>query len=202
MEIHPYYYSLEKRLFDVVLAIFVLIILFPILLMITLLIMIGMGWPVFYLQKRVGKDKKVFEIIKFRTMYVGAQKNQWRYRQHNQAPEPMYKNWDDPRFVSIGRWLAKTGLDELPQLINILKGEMSFIGPRPLPIQEVGKLDKTWNFRYLVRQGVFSEWSTSLKKYLTLQDWKKLEEKTLRRGGLGYEVKTIVATFKTLLLKI
>ncbi|MBU0576162.1 sugar transferase [Patescibacteria group bacterium] len=202
MEIHPYYYSLEKRLFDVVLAIFVLIILFPILLMITLLIMIGMGWPVFYLQKRVGKDKKVFEIIKFRTMYVGAQKNQWRYRQHNQAPEPMYKNWDDPRFVGIGKWLAKTGLDELPQLINILKGEMSFIGPRPLPIQEVGKLDKTWNFRYLVRQGVFSEWSTSLKKYLTLEDWKKLEEKTLRRGGLGYEVKTIVATFKTLLLKI
>ncbi|MBU1885588.1 sugar transferase, partial [Patescibacteria group bacterium] len=109
MEIHPYYLSFQKRIFDLVISLILLIILLPLFLLISLLVLITSGWPVFYHQKRLGENKIVFRIFKFRTMYVGAEKNQWRYRQQNQAPDPMYKNWQDPRFVGIGKWLSRTG---------------------------------------------------------------------------------------------
>lgn len=199
MEIHPYYHSFEKRLFDFSVALFLIFLLIPIFILLSLSIVLTAGWPIFYLQKRLGLNKQVFKIIKFRTMYVGAQKNQWRYRKDNLAPSPMYKNWQDPRFIKIGKWLSKTGLDELPQLINIIKGEMSFIGPRPLPVYEAEKLGKSWDFRYQVKPGIFSEWSANTVPKMTLKKWKKLEKKTLLRGGLKYEISTIFKTLKKII---
>lgn len=190
-----YYHSWLKRFFDVSLSLLLLISLSPLLLLLSLLVLFTAGWPIFYQQKRFGKDKGVFKIIKFRTMYVGAEKNQWRYQEKNVAPVPMYKNWNDPRFVGFGRFLAKSGLDELPQLINILWGQMSFIGPRPLPVYEAKKLNKTWNFRYQVKPGIFSEWSSSLEeRHQSLNEWKELEKTTLKQGGLLYEFKLILST--------
>ena len=199
MEIHPYYHSCEKRAFDLIIAVSLLIIIFPCLLLIGLGIFLTSGWPIFYIQKRYGINKKTFKIIKFRTMYVGAEKNQWRYKKNNQAPSPMYKNWEDPRFVGIGRWLSKIGLDELPQLFNIIKGDMSLVGPRPLPVYEAEKLNKNWNFRYKVKPGIFSEWSAVTNKINSLQDWKKLEKETLKIGGIKYEVKIILKTLQVLI---
>lgn len=199
-DIHPYYHSLKKRLFDFLVAFFLLLILWPVLLVVSLLVLATAGWPIFYQQKRYGKDKKVFRILKFRTMYVGAEKNQWRYQAESVAPTPMYKNWDDPRFVGGGRFLAKSGLDELPQLWNILRGEMSFVGPRPLPVYEAKKLDASWDFRYQVKPGIFSDWSLALsKRHQSLKEWQKLEKKTLQKGGLGYELKVITQTLGRLL---
>lgn len=168
--------------------------LFPLLLVVSSVILITAGWPVFYTQNRYGQNKKVFKILKLRTMYVGAEKNQWRYREDNMAPEPMYKNWYDPRFVGVGRWLSKTGVDELPQLINIAKGEMSLVGPRPLPVYEAKELPADWDFRSEVKPGVFSEWSATRGQADTLAAWKKLERQTLRRGGLNYELSVIKNT--------
>lgn len=198
MEIHPHYHSWEKRSFDLIVGLVLLILLIPLFLLLSLIILLTAGWPVFYIQKRLGLNKKVFRIIKFRTMYVGAEKNQWRYQKNNQAPQPMYKNWADPRFVGIGKWLSKTGLDELPQLFNIIRGEMSLVGPRPLPIYEIEKLSRDWGFRYQVKPGVFSEWSASANKNDSLQNWKKLEKETLKQGGLKYEVGVIFSTFRNL----
>ena len=199
MEIHPYYHSCEKRAFDLIIAVSLLIIIFPCLLLIGLGIFLTSGWPIFYIQKRYGLNKKTFKIIKFRTMYVGAEKNQWRYKKNNQAPSPMYKNWEDPRFVGIGRWLSKIGLDELPQLFNIIKGDMSLVGPRPLPVYEAEKLNKDWNFRYKVKPGIFSEWSAVANKINSLQNWKKLEKETLKIGGIRYEIKIILKTLQVLI---
>ncbi|MBT3249563.1 MAG: sugar transferase [Candidatus Pacebacteria bacterium] len=196
MEIHPHYHSLEKRLFDLVVAPVTLVTLTPIFLLINLVILLTAGWPIFYIQKRRGLNKKIFKIIKFRTMYVGSQNNQWRYQKDNLAPSPMYKNWTDPRFVGTGRLLSKTGLDELPQLLNIIRGEMSFVGPRPLPIHETEKLNNSWDFRYKVKPGVFSQWSLNNKRHNSLTEWKKLEKETLRQGGFTYEVKTIIKTLQ------
>lgn len=199
MEIHPYHHSFEKKLFDFSVALFLIFLLIPIFILLNLSVVLTAGWPIFFLQKRRGLNKKTFKIIKFRTMYVGAQKNQWRYQKHSSAPAPMYKNWADPRFVGIGRWLSKTGLDELPQLLNILKGEMSFIGPRPLPVYEAEKLNKSWDFRYQVRPGIFSEWSAKTVSKMTLKKWKRLEKETLTRGGLKYEISTIFKTLKKII---
>lgn len=198
MEIHPHYHSWEKRLFDLILASGLLIVLAPLFLLISLGILLTASWPVFYLQKRRGLNKKTFKIIKFRTMYVGAEKNQWRYLKDNLAPSPMYKNWADPRFIKIGKWLSKTGFDELPQLLNIIKSQMSLVGPRPLPVYEAEKLSNDWNFRYQVKPGIFSEWSVSVGKHQSLKEWKKLEKKTLEQGGPKYEVAVILATLQSL----
>lgn len=201
MEIHSHYYSLEKRHLDLIVGLVLLILLTPLLLLLSLTILITSGWPIFYIQKRRGLNKKTFKIIKFRTMYVGAEKNQWRYQKDNLAPSPMYKNWTDPRFVGSGKWLSKTGLDELPQLLNIIKGEMSFVGPRPLPENEAEKLNKSWNFRYEVKPGIFSEWSIDAKRNKSLNEWKKLEKETLQQGGVKYEVKTIMETLRNSIWK-
>jgi lipopolysaccharide/colanic/teichoic acid biosynthesis glycosyltransferase len=199
MEIHPYYLSWKKRIFDLIIAIGLLLLASPLLFLIGAGIITTAGLPVIYKQKRAGKNKRVFIIYKFRTMYVGAEKNQWRYRKNNQAPSPMYKNWEDPRFVGIGRWLSKTGLDELPQLFNIIKGNMSLVGPRPLPVYEAEKLNKNWNFRYKVKPGVFSQWSVSANKINSLQDWKRLEKETLKTGGMKYELRIILKTLQILI---
>ena len=197
---HSYYGSWQKRAFDVVLSCILLILLSPILLILSLIVLLTAGWPIFYRQKRFGQDKQNFYLLKLRTMYVGAEKNQWRYQDENLAPTPMYKNWNDPRFVGGGRFLAKSGLDELPQLWNILRGEMSFVGPRPLPMYEAKKLGSDWDFRYQVKPGIFSDWSLALnKRYQSLVQWKKLEKTTLNKGGLSYELKVIVQTLVKLL---
>lgn len=197
---HPYYSSWFKRFFDILLSLILLVILSPLFLLISLLILITTGWPIFYRQNRYGQDKKIFKIIKFRTMYVGAEKNRWRYQEDNIAPQPMYKNWHDPRFVGMGKFLAKTGLDELPQLFNILAGQMSIVGPRPLPVCEAKELNKSWNFRYQVRPGVFSSWSALFnKRHQSLREWRELEMTTLEQGGLTYELRVITRTMSEML---
>jgi lipopolysaccharide/colanic/teichoic acid biosynthesis glycosyltransferase len=193
-QIDPYYISWKKRGFDIVLAILLLVGLSPLLTFLALLVWITAGRPIIFKQKRMGQNKRPFTMYKFRTMYLGAERHQHRYRENNQAPFPMFKIFNDPRFVGCGRFFSKTGLDELPQLLNILRGEMSFIGPRPLPINESKQLDNSWDFRYLAKPGVFSEWTLSPNRHVSLPTWKKLEQATLNQGSVLKDVKTIVKT--------
>lgn len=168
--------------------------LLPVWIGLTLTVWLTAGRPIIFKQKRMGQHKRPFTMYKFRTMYVGAERHQHRYRDNNQAPFPMFKIFDDPRFVGFGRVLSKTGLDELPQLLNILRGEMSFIGPRPLPINESKQLDSSWDFRYQVKPGVFSEWSLSPARHYSLTTWKKLEQTTLQQGSLHNDLRIIFDT--------
>ncbi len=193
-EVHPYYYSGQKRLFDFALSIVLLWFLWPVLVLIGGLVWLTVGWPVIFRQKRMGLKKQVFTMYKFRTMYVGAEKKQLSLRRNNEAPEPMFKLANDPRFVGLGKFLSRTGMDELPQLLNIFLGEMSFVGPRPLPVNEASKLDASWDFRYQVRPGVFSEWTLSLARFKSADSWKKLEKKTLAYGDVVTDVKYILRT--------
>lgn len=192
MTIHSYYSSWQKRIFDLSLAITLIVLLLPIFLLITLANLISIGRPIFFLQKRVGKNKKTFLMIKFRTMKKNAHILQKKYLHLNQAPTPMFKIYNDPRFVGIGKFLSKTGLDELPQLINIIKNEMSFVGPRPLPTSEAKKLGQGWEFRYQVKPGIFSYWAAAANRNQSLKIWQKLEKETLERGGMKFEIDLIV----------
>lgn len=146
------------------------------------------GSPIIFKQKRTGKNGKVFTIYKFRTMVKNAEliraKDRTKLAKLNYAPLPMFKIGDDPRFIKFGRFLSRGGLDELPQLINIVRGEMSLIGPRPLPVTEANslkKIDYNWYiWRHQVKPGLFSLWVLDDKRHQDLKTWKKLERETLK----------------------
>lgn len=191
VKIASYYHSRTKRIFDVVLSLLLIVLLLPLLLLISLIVFATASWPILFVQKRLGKDKVTFDLYKFRTMKNGAEKAETRLQHQNQAPFPMFKIFEDPRYVGVGKFLSRYGLDELPQLINILKGEMSFVGPRPLPVYQAKKLDPSWDFRYEARPGIFSEWSLSPLRHTTLQKWKHLEKRTLQSGSLKYDLQVI-----------
>jgi len=195
IQIDPYYFSKKKRVFDLCLAIALLIFLLPVTFVISLSVLITIGWPIIFIQKRIGQHKTVFSIFKFRTMYAGADQDQKKLHQYNESPFPAFKMSNDPRFVGVGKFLSKTGLDELPQLINILKGDMSFIGPRPLPIKEAAKLTGSWDFRYEVRPGVISYWALSDKRHKSLRHWQRLERETLTEANVIKDLKILSQTF-------
>ena len=113
-------------------------------------------------------------------MLNGAEKWQRALQPWNESVLPMFKMRKDPRFTPIGRILSLTGLDETPQLFNIIRGEMSFVGPRPLPVQENKLLDSTWKYRQSTLPGIFSEWAISDQKHSTTEAWQNLEKKTLK----------------------
>jgi lipopolysaccharide/colanic/teichoic acid biosynthesis glycosyltransferase len=193
-KVNIYYFSFIKVIFDYFFGLLVLFFILPVLIIISFLILLISGWPAIFIQKRTGKGGNSFQIYKFRTMYVGAHKQQSKLKNLNQAPGPMFKIFNDPRFVGIGRFLSKVGLDELPQIFNILKGEMSFVGPRPLPVSEAKNLSSSWNFRKQVKPGIFSEWTLSSNRHDSLTDWKELDKKTLSQGSIIYDIKVISLT--------
>jgi len=200
--INQYYFSRQKHFTDVLLSIILGSIAIPIILIICCTILSFSGKPIIFKQKRLGKNKKVFTILKFRTMKKNAEILKPFLENINEAPKPMFKLKHDPRFVGIGQFLSKTALDELPQLINIIKGEMSLVGPRPLPIQEANQLSESWQYRFQVKPGLFSFWSLSDQRFESLKKWQSLEKKTLLNGGISFDLKIIIQTIIKQLSKL
>ena len=135
-------------------------------------------------------------MYKFRTMYPGAEKDQEKYRHLNEADGPVFKIRNDPRFTKFGKWLAWSGLDELPQIINILKGEMALVGPRPLPSDEEEQIPRKWRFkRRSVKPGLTSSWFIKGAHKLSFAEWMELDMKDIRRKsfwrGAGIVLQTI-----------
>lgn len=179
--------SFLKHLIDLILSLLILGVLSPIFIVLYPFLLSQIGCPIIFTQKRTGKNGKSFTIYKLRTMMKNAEslrlKNKNKFAKLNYAPKPMFKIGDDPRFIKFGKLLSHTGLDELPQLINVIKGEMSLVGPRPLPINEANllkKIDPNWYFwRHQVKPGLFSLWVLDNKRHQSLKIWKKLEKETL-----------------------
>lgn len=184
MHIASYHLSWQKRAFDLVVSISLLIALLPLFIAVTLAILFSSGLPIFFYQKRTGHQRKPFFIMKFRTMRKDADEIKKKLLKNNEAPWPMFKMENDPRFTKIGKFLSHTGIDELPQLINVIRGEMSITGPRPLPVEEAQKLPSSWNFRYKTKPGIISHWALAKDRYKSLEDWRKLEKKELINGSL------------------
>jgi lipopolysaccharide/colanic/teichoic acid biosynthesis glycosyltransferase len=175
------------------LSIFILLLFsLPVFLVVSLLIVVDSGLPIIFMQKRVGKNDIKFKMYKFRTMQVGADKIQASYIHLNEADGPSFKIHNDPRFTKIGRFLSHTGLDELPQLYNILKGEMSFIGPRPLPVAEAAKLSKFQQKRQQIKPGIISPWILDGYHSKTFSDWMKSDLKYIQSKNLITDTKLIL----------
>ena len=176
------------------LALFLFIISFPLWVLLAILIPIDSKGTFIFKQRRWGRQKRPFIMYKFRTMVQGAEKLKKRYVHLNEANGPVFKIWEDPRFTRIGRILAHTGLDELPQLINIIKGEMVFVGPRPLPMPEAKAVPKKYDVRFSVFPGITSLWIVKGAHNLSFKRWMELDLEYITHRSFFLDLKIAILT--------
>ncbi|MCY7348135.1 MAG: sugar transferase [Pyrinomonadaceae bacterium] len=174
-----------KRLFDIVLSAGLLILLAPLFLLIAILIKLDSPGPCCFYQERMGYNKRRFFIIKFRTMVTDAEVRLNEIQHLNEKNGPIFKIKNDPRITRIGKYLRKFSLDELPQLINILLGDMSLVGPRPLALREALKLEEPfYKRRFCVRPGLTCLWQISGRSNLSFEEWMELDLKYIDHWSL------------------
>lgn len=174
---------------DVFLSLMGIIFLWPLFLLFAILIELDSPGPVIFKQKRVGKNGKVFILYKFRTMIGDAENLQKKYLHLNEADGPVFKIKNDPRYTRLGKILSHTGLDELPQLFNVLKGEMSLVGPRPLPVIEEAKIPKRWRVkRREVKPGLASSWLVKGAHNLSFSQWMNSDLEDIKKSSLAYDL--------------
>ncbi len=195
------YQKLFKRGIDIIFSLSGLIFSWPIFLLIAISIKTSSPGSVIFKQRRVGKDGEVFTLYKFRTMVKNAEKLKIKYLSLNEADGPVFKIKNDPRYTKFGKILSHSGLDELPQLLNILKGEMSLVGPRPLPVEEEALIPKKWqNKRRSVRPGLFSPWTATGARHSSFEKWMKSDIDYLNKNSFSQDffiiLKTTVNLFK------
>ncbi|MBN1465061.1 sugar transferase [candidate division KSB1 bacterium] len=173
---HQLEYLWLKRLIDIVFSATALLLFAPFFLLLALLIQLTSPGPIFFKQERIGYNRRTFKMIKFRTMVVGAEDLQEQLEYLNEADRPAFKIKDDPRITPAGKWLRKTSLDEIPQLINVLLGDMSLVGPRPLPKRDAEGIEKRWQKRrFSMRPGLTCLWQIGKRNQMRFEDWMKLD---------------------------
>lgn len=195
-------YLFTKRAMDIVLSLFGIILLLPIFILIALLIKIEDGnGSVFFSQTRVGKNGKTFHMYKFRSMVSNAEELLEKLLEQNEASGPLFKMKEDPRVTKIGRLLRKTSLDELPQLFNVLKGEMSLVGPRPALPREVQTYSLFERERLKVVPGLTCYWQVQGRSNLTFEQQVELDLKYINDRNALLDIKlvlkTIIVLFKS-----
>jgi exopolysaccharide biosynthesis polyprenyl glycosylphosphotransferase len=183
-----------KRLFDVVVSGAAVWLLLPLLLTIAALVKLTSRGPVLFRQVRVGMHGATFNMLKFRSMVTNAEELQARLAAFNEQAGPVFKIRDDPRITRLGRFLRKHSLDELPQIINVLRGDMSIVGPRP-PLPSEVKQYQAWQRRRLsVRPGVTCIWQVSGRNQISFDDWMYLDMRYIDHWSLGQDVKLVLQT--------
>lgn len=188
-------YSLTKRVIDVLGSMIGIILLSPIFFVVAVLIKIDSKGSVIFSQTRVGKNGKEFKMYKFRSMVVNAEELKKKLLAQNEMSGPMFKMKDDPRITKIGKFIRKTSIDELPQLINVLKGEMSLVGPRPSLPKEVEKFEPWMRKRLEVKPGLTCYWQVSGRNNIDFNDWMKLDIKYVHDRSIKIDIKLIFKTF-------
>ncbi|MGA1372794.1 MAG: sugar transferase, partial [Pseudomonadales bacterium] len=181
-----------KRVFDLFIAIPMLIVLTPILLVVALAIKLDSPGPVFFIQKRVGLNKRTFGLVKFRSMVEDAESRINDIEHLNEAAGPIFKITNDPRITRVGKFIRKTSIDELPQLINVLRGHMSLIGPRPMSIRDVNQFSLgIQRRRFSVRPGLACLREVSGRSRLSFERWLELDLEYIDRWSLWLDLKIL-----------
>ena len=188
-------YEVIKRLMDITLSAIGLIILSPILLVVAILIKIDSKGPIFFKQKRVGLYGKEFDMYKFRSMVVNAEELKEKLEKQNEMSGPMFKIADDPRITKIGKFIRKTSIDELPQLWNVIKGDMSLVGPRPSLPKEVAQFEPWMEERFKVKPGLTCYWQVGGRNNIDFENWMKLDIKYVKERTLAIDIMLIFKTF-------
>jgi len=188
--------QLAKRNLDILLGAFFILITSPVMFLAALAIKLTSPGPVFFVQERIGFNKRRFKVYKFRTMYVNAEKMHDELLDKNEMDGPVFKIKNDPRITSVGRILRKTSLDELPQFFNILRGEMSIVGPRPLSVRDYNNGFSTdWHRRrFSVPPGITCIWQIKGRNDISFEDWMKLDMEYIDNWKLSLDLKIILKT--------
>ena len=187
-------YLIAKRITDIVCSLVGLIILSPILLCTAIAIKIDSKGPILFKQDRVGKDEEIFSMYKFRSMVVNAEELKKSLEKENEMSGPMFKIKKDPRITRVGRFIRKTSIDELPQLINVLKGNMSLVGPRPSLPKEVEAFEPWMKERLTVLPGLTCIWQVSGRNNIPFKEWMELDIKYVRERSYFLDLKLIFKT--------
>ncbi len=189
-----------KRVFDLVGAGAGLLVLSPLLLAAAVMIRLDSKGPVLFTQTRVGKNRQHFRLYKFRTMVQDAEALQAALEAQNEASGPVFKIRRDPRITSLGHFLRKYSIDELPQLLNVLRGDMSLVGPRPLPLRDVERFDQDWySRRFSVRPGLTCSWVLAGRSELEFEAWVRNDLDYIDRWSLQGDVMICLRTIPVVL---
>jgi exopolysaccharide biosynthesis polyprenyl glycosylphosphotransferase len=184
-----------KRLIDLVAGAFLLLLLAPVFAAAAIAIKLESAGPIFFVQDRFGLNKRRFRMIKFRTMRADAEARMQEIEHLNEKSGPIFKIKNDPRITRVGRWLRKTSIDELPQLINVLLGEMSIVGPRPLSVRDALLMEVAWQKRrFSVKPGLTCLWQISGRSNLSFEQWMELDLEYIDRWSLKLDFSILLRT--------
>ena len=192
-------YEKIKRFFDICLSTAALVVLSPLLLVIAILIYLEDKGPVIYSQTRIGKDGRAFKLYKFRSMCVDADEKLKDLQKLNERDGPVFKIKNDPRVTKVGKFIRKTCIDELPQLVNIIKGDMSIVGPRPPLPNEVEQYNSYQKQRLLIVPGLTCYWQIQKGEETTFDEWVELDLKYIKERSILLDFRLILLTFKVIL---
>ncbi len=191
-----------KRLIDIVGAMTLLVLLSPLMVCVALLIKLTSPGPVFFVQERLGLNKRLFRMYKFRTMVPDADQHQEELAPLNEMPGPVFKIKNDPRITPLGAILRRTSIDELPQLVNVLNGDMSLVGPRPLPIRDYRGFNEDWHRRrFSVKPGLTCLWQIQGRNALTFETWMELDMRYIDQWSFWLDLKILLKTIPAVLRK-
>jgi exopolysaccharide biosynthesis polyprenyl glycosylphosphotransferase len=187
--------SLVKRLADIAISSILLIALAPIFAAVAILIKLTSPGPVFFKQTRMGYGKRPFKILKFRTMVQEAEKLIAQVEHLNETQGPTFKLTNDPRITKFGKWLRKTSLDEIPQLLNVFIGHMSLVGPRPLPLRDYEGFSKDWHRRrFSVKPGITCLWQIMGRSSIGFDEWMALDMRYIDQWSVWLDIKILFQT--------
>ena len=192
-------YPKIKRVLDLIVASLALLFFTPLFLVIIILIKIDSPGPAFFWQVRIGKQGKPFNFCKFRSMIRDAERHKDALRELNEAEPPLFKIREDPRVTSVGKILRKTSLDELPQMINVLRGEMSLVGPRPHLPEEVARYTEAHRERLTVTPGITCLWQATNRASTRFDAWIESDLEYVRNRSFWLDLKVLYRTFHIVL---
>ncbi len=193
-------YEVVKRWVDVVFAATLIALTSPILLLSALAIKLTTPGPVLFKQLRAGRNGRPFTIYKMRTMRQGAVDERELYIDQNEHEgAPVFKIRRDPRITTVGRWLRRSSIDELPQLLNVLRGEMSLVGPRPLPLEEIRHEQWGESLRLSVKPGLTCLWQIAGRTEIPYSEWMQLDGFYVQNRSLGLDLRIILKTVPAVL---
>lgn len=192
-------YRFCKRFLDILLSLMALVVLLIPMMIVALAIFIEDGGPVIFCQERSGWKGQTFRMYKFRSMCKNAPEMHAQLLEDNELDGPAFKMKDDPRVTKVGKFIRKTSIDELPQLLNIIKGEMSIVGPRPLPTYETEQCNEYQKQRLLVKPGLTCYWQCGGRNNVDFDEWIEMDLQYIREASFGIDCKIIIMTIKSVL---